>query len=63
MTLEARREYLTAIRDRYSQSTKKEKGAILEEFTKVCGYSRKYAIRILTGRVEPRTRKSGPKPK
>jgi len=59
MTLEARRQYLTAIRERYRQSTKKEKGTV----TQVCGYSRKYAIRILTGRVEPRTRKPGPKPK
>ncbi len=63
MTLEARREYLTAIRERYSKSTKKGKGVILDEFTTVCGYSRKYAIRILTGRVEPRARKPGPKAK
>lgn len=61
MTTEARRQYLTAIRQRYKESTKKEKAAILNEFCQVCGYDRKYAIRILGGRVEPRQRRSGPK--
>lgn len=62
MTIEARREYLVAIRERYGNSTKKQKSLILEEFCKVCGYSRKYAIRILQGKVEPRRIKPGPKP-
>lgn len=62
MTNGAKSQYLTAIRERYSKSTKKEKKAILDEFTKVCRYSRKYAIRILGGSVEPRIRKPGPAP-
>lgn len=63
MTYEARREYLCAIRDRYGKATKRSKGLILDEFTRSTGYSRKYAIRILSGVVEPRTRKPGPKPR
>lgn len=62
MSHEARRQYVRAIRDRYRESTERgEKTAILNEFTKVCGYSRKYAIRILRGQVEPRQTKPGPK--
>jgi len=40
---------------------KKGKGAILDEFTKVTGYRRKYAIRILGGKADPRSTKPGPK--
>jgi hypothetical protein len=62
MSIEARREYLTAIRERYQNSTKKEKGNILKEFCRVCHYHRKHAIRILNGRLEPRMRKPGRRP-
>lgn len=62
MTQEAKRQYLMAIRERYRKSTKKEKKLILDEYTKVCRYSRKYAIRVLTGAAEPRQTKPGPKP-
>ena len=40
-------EYLQAIRPRYQKVTKAEKKVILDEFCSVCGYSRKYAIRLL----------------
>lgn len=43
----ARRQYLMAILERYQKSRKKEKAIILNEFCAVCGYNRKYAIRIL----------------
>jgi hypothetical protein len=43
-----RYEYLKAIRSRYRKAGKKEKGNILNEFCQVCGYHRKYAIRVLT---------------
>lgn len=64
MPIELRRAYLKEIRERYSKSTKKEKGLILREFCINCRYTRKYAIRILNGTQEPRIRKRcGAKPK
>jgi len=44
-----RREYLRAIYDRYRRGSPKQKGAILDEFCRVCDYHRKYAIRLLRG--------------
>jgi hypothetical protein len=44
-----RREYLRAIHDRYRRSSPEKKGLILDEFCRVCGYHRKYAIRLLGG--------------
>ena len=61
MSTEMRRTYLEAIRNRYRKSTKKQKSVILNEFCAVCGYERKYAIRIIWGHVEPRTQRPGPK--
>lgn len=57
MSQELKREYLRAIRERYQKSTRVRKSMILEEFVTVCGYSRKYAIRILNGRQDPSQRK------
>lgn len=62
MPIELRRAYLDTIRLRYKNAPKKTKTAILSEFCVNCGYSRKYAIRILNGRIQPRVNKSGPKP-
>src|SRR5271166_2237174 len=62
MSIELRREYLEAIRDRYQKSTKKHKGIILDEFCLTFKYNRKYAIKILNNKVQPRTRKPGPEP-
>jgi hypothetical protein len=59
MTIEYRRSYLNRIRLRYQNSTKKERGKILDEFRAVCGYTRKYAIRICRGQIQPRTKKPG----
>jgi len=39
--------YLQAIIRRYRRAGRAAKGAILDEFCSVCGYNRKYAIRIL----------------
>lgn len=61
MTTEMRRTYLETIRSRYRKSTKKQKSQILNEFCAVCGYERKYAIRILWGHVDPRSRRPGPR--
>lgn len=40
-------EYTEAIRGRYLRASKKEKGRILDKFTKVVGCHRKAAIRLL----------------
>ena len=49
-----RQAYLKAIRSRYRRAGKKAKTAILNEFCAVCGYQRKYAIRLLNRRGKPR---------
>jgi len=56
-----RREYLRAIYERYRRSSKEKKGAILDEFCRVCDYRRKYAIRLLSApspQAPPRPRRS-----
>jgi hypothetical protein len=47
MTQRSIREYTKAIRERYRRALRKEKGKRLDEFTKVTGYHRKSAIRLL----------------
>lgn len=44
MPYEVKKEYLKAIRKRYQKSTKSMKTLILNEFSAVCGYERKYDI-------------------
>lgn len=63
MSIEARREYLAAIRLRYKNSTRGQRSRILDEFCEVCNYNRKHAIRLLGGRPPDRIVKPGPKPK
>ena len=63
MPIEFRRAYLEEIRFRYRNSTKKQKGKILDEFCKVCGYTRKHALKILKGTLNPRLKRPGPKSK
>ena len=58
-----RQAYLKAIRTRYRRARKKAKVTILDEFCSVCGYNRKYAIRLLNQRVKAGKRRcTGPKP-
>jgi hypothetical protein len=47
MSNAAKKEYLLSIRNRYLSASQSEKEQILDEFCKICGYNRKYAIRIL----------------
>ena len=49
-----RQAYLQAIRSRYRRANKRTKAIILDEFCAVCGYNRKYAIRLLNRRTKPR---------
>jgi len=47
MSHQSKLEYLNEIRKRYKNSSKSEKGKILDEFCKICCYNRKYAIQLL----------------
>jgi hypothetical protein len=47
MSKKARKEYLEEIRKRYFQADRAGKKQILDEFCEVCGYNRKYAIRLI----------------
>jgi hypothetical protein len=47
MARQTKREYLRLIHERYRRAGRAEKTAMLEEFCKVCGYNRKYAIWLL----------------
>jgi hypothetical protein len=59
-----RQAYLKAIRARYRRAGKKAKATILDEFCAVCGYHRKYAIRLLHHNGKARhPRRPGRKPR
>ena len=64
MGKQAKRAYLEAIRGRYRKANRTGKANILDEFCAVCGYHRKYAIRLL-GRKKSASlrRRVGRKPK
>jgi hypothetical protein len=47
-------EYLKEIRMRYKYASKVQKKTILDEFCAVCGYNRKYAIRLLSTKQKSR---------
>lgn len=63
MVLRSRREYLEAIRTRYRRSSKKDKAVILDEFCAICGYNRKYAIRLLRKKKAETLAKRRPGPR
>lgn len=53
-------EYLKAIYQRYHKASRVSRQQILDEFCQVCGYHRKYAIRLLNGPL-PEKHKGRPK--
>jgi hypothetical protein len=66
MGKQARKAYLQAIKARYQQGDKASKQAILNEFCEVCGYARKYAIRLLNRKPDEKSssrKRPGAKPK
>ena len=64
MGKQAKLAYLEAIRARYRKATWVGKTHILDEFCAVCGYNRKYAIRLLGHKKTPlHPRRIGRKPK
>jgi hypothetical protein len=58
---QSKREYLLAIWERYQRVGRRFKSKILDEFCAVCGYSRKYAIGLLSRKPRRRQRKPGPR--
>jgi hypothetical protein len=63
MTKQEKRAYFEAIQVRYRRASKSRKTEILNEFCEVCGYHRKYALRLLNApryRRKRIARKSGP---
>ena len=63
MTRTSIREYTEAVRWRYLRCSKRDKGKILDEFTKVTGYHRKAAIRLLHQVNKPRANKKRGRPR
>lgn len=63
MPIDFTRAYLNEIRYRYKKSTKKEKGKILDEYCRVCDFTRKHAIRILSGKIIDPRKRPGPRSK
>ena len=63
MSQEALREYLSRVRPRYQKASRFEKSRILVEFCLSFGYSRKHAIRLMSGRAGVPGRRPGPKPR
>src|SRR6188472_1323801 len=47
LSMEARRELIEAVGERYRSAGRTEKKRILDEFAEIAGYHRKYAIRVL----------------
>ena len=66
MSEKSREEVLRVMRERYARRGREARKKLLDEFCELCGYERKYAIKLLGGkrRAEGRVRrKSGSKPK
>ena len=57
----SKRDYLLAIWERYQRVGRRFKSKILDEFCAVCGYTRKYAIGLLSRKPRRRRRKPGPR--
>ena len=56
MSHQAKWEYLRLMHQRYRQATRPERSPLLNEFCRVTGYHRKYALRLLNGPPPGRTR-------
>jgi len=61
MSHRTKREYLAAIWGRYQRVGRRFKSKILDEFCAICGYARKYALRLLNRPLSGAPRRAGPK--
>ena len=50
MSFKSKRELLNQVIPRYRESNRKQKNLLLDEFIASTGYSRKYAIRLLSSK-------------
>lgn len=57
----SRNEYLARMRWRYAQRALEGKSRLLDEVCEVCGYERKYAIKLMNQKAPPPRRKAGRK--
>src|SRR5260370_15227856 len=62
MSIEGKTQYLGRIYDRYQRAGRQHKSKILDEFSAVCGYHRKAALRLLN-RPAVLAAKRRPRPK
>ena len=53
MTKQSKCEYINALRPRYRQSSRPEQSKLLDEGMKVCGFHRKYLIKVLNKKPKP----------
>ncbi len=58
LSMSTRKEITAAIRVRYREASRADKGRILDEFVKTTGYHRKHAVRLMAGQKKVRTAKS-----
>lgn len=49
MSMQSRREVVEGLRGRYSRAGMEHRGKLVDEVCSVCGYERKYAIKVLNG--------------
>jgi hypothetical protein len=61
MSCESRSEYIAVQKRRYRRAGKKYKTRLIDEVCEVCGYERKYAIKLLNGAVKASGGKRGRK--
>jgi len=59
MSLSSKQEYLGRIYGRYQRAGREHKSKILDEFCAVCGYHRKFALRLLNRPLKSRRRRPG----
>lgn len=63
MSFQTRRELLARVAAPYREANFPQKGAILDEFVASAGYSRKYAIKLLTQPIRPIVPVRRPRPR
>lgn len=63
MNYASRNEYMKTLQERYLRGSKKEKGAILDEYCRNSGQNRKYAIKRFRGTVRVKGREEKRKPR
>ncbi len=59
MTLQEKRAYLKELRKRYQGAERTLQSKILDEFCAICGYHRKYAIRLIHKAPHKKKKKPG----